>query len=229
MKPIRNLVAAGAIALLTAPVHADLLTSPAQLPATPGQLLFTFDAPTGSGLAAPVALGNGVTFSTTGGPGSLGEAGLGIWSLGDNGFWSLGKTFAGVDGDFDSQGNPAAMVFDLGGLQVKGIGAFMNFDPGFTYGAPLTLPLPLYIAAYDRNGVLLEDHELPVFTPGGVNEGAFFGIGRDQADIARFMVSGPFAVVDDLQIAVVPLPPSALLLGAGMLLMGWKASRRRAA
>jgi len=229
MNAMRKLGAlAGLLGLAAMPVHADLLTSPAQLPSTPINLLFTFDTPTGSNLNAPVAIGNGVTFSTTGGAGSLGEAELGIWSLGSNGFWSLGKTFAAVDGDFDSNGFPAEMIFDFGGLLVQGVGGFMNFDPDFIYGAPLAFPLPLYIAAFDINGVLLEDYELPLInTAGGFNEGMFYGIGREQADIARFVISGPYAVVDDLQIAAIPVPPSLALMGAGLLALGWQAARGR--
>lgn len=229
MKTFKLHAALAGVAMLAAgPLHADLLTSPAQLPSAPINLLFNFNAPTGSNLLAPVAIGHGVTFSTTGGAGSLGEAPLGAWGLGDNGFWSLGKTFAAVDGDFAPGGAPAEMVFDLGGLQVKGIGGFMNFDPGFTYGAPLAFPLPLYIAAYDRNGTLLEDYELPLIdTPGAFNEGVFYGIGREQADIARFVVSGPYAVIDDLQIAAIPLPPGAWLMAGGLLALGLQARRRR--
>lgn len=229
MKDFKLQAAIAAIAALAAgPLQADLLTSPAQLPSAPINLLFNFDAPTGSGLLAPVAIGHGVTFSTTGGPGSLGEAPLGAWSLGDNGVWSLGRTFAAVDGDFAQGGEPAGMVFDLGGLRVKGIGGFMNFDPGFTYGSPLVFPLPLYIAAYDSNGNLLEDYELPLIdTPAGFNEGVFYGIGREQADIARFVVSGPYAVIDDLQVAAIPLPPGAWLMAGGLLALGLQARRRR--
>jgi hypothetical protein len=157
-----------------------------------------------------------------------GEAPLGAWSLGDNGFWSLGKAFAGVDGDFSQGGAPAAMVFDLGGLLVRGIGGVMNFDPGFTYGAPFAFPLPLYIAAFDSSGNLLEDYELSLIdTPGAFNQGVFYGIGRQQADIARFVVSGPYAVVDDLQIAAIPLPPGAWLMAGGLLALGLQARRRR--
>jgi len=231
MKSLHHLAAvAGVLALAAMPVKADLLTSPAQLPSAPVNLLFTFDSPDGFNLVAPVAIGNGVTFSTTGGPGSLGDAG-GIWSLGSNGFWSLGKTFAGVDGDFDGNGVPAGMLFDFGGLLVKGVGGFMNFDPDFTFGGPtVAFPLPLYIAAFDRSGALLEDYELPLInTPGEFNAGVFYGIGRDQADIASFLISGPYAVVDDLQIAAIPLPPTAWLMGAGMLLLGWQARRRKQA
>jgi hypothetical protein len=231
MKSLHHLaVAAGVFALAAMPVKADLLTAPAQLPSAPINLLFTFDTPAGSNLLAPVAIGNGVTFSTTGGPGSLGGAEFGAWSLGSNGFWSGGKTFAGVDGDFDVNGQPAGMLFDFGGLLVKGVGGVMNFDPDFTFGGPtFAFPLPLYIAAFDKSGTLLEEYELPLInTSNGFNEGVFYGIGRDQADIASFLISGPYAVVDDLQIAAIPLPPTAWLMGAGMVLLGWQARRRKA-
>jgi len=200
-------------ALGAGPLHAALINSPSDLVIAG---TFSFDAPAGSNLSDPVDLGQGVIFSTTGGPGSIGEAALGAWSLGSNGFWSAGKTFAGVDGDFDDAGAPAAMIFDFGDKPVSGVGGFLNFDPDFTYGDPLSLPLPLYIAAYDAQGNLIEGHELPVFTPDGFNDGAFYGIAIGAPEIAQFVISGPYAVVDDLQVAgdavAIPEPATPALL-----------------
>ncbi len=201
------------VAFAAGPLHAALITSASDLANTS---TFNFDTPAGSNLSDPVALGNGVTFSTTGGPGSIGEAPTGAWTLGSNGFWSASKTFAGVDGDFDGAGEPASMIFDFGDNPVSGVGGFLNFDPDFTYGDPLSLPLPLYIAAYDAQGNLIEGHELPLFTPDGFNDGAFYGISIDDPTIAQFVISGPYAVVDDLTVAgnavAIPEPATPALL-----------------
>lgn len=210
---LASTLAALVVAIAAGPLHAALITSASDLANTS---TFSFDTPAGSNLSSPVALGNGVTFSTTGGPGSIGEAPLGAWSLGSNGFWSAGKTFAGVDGDFDDAGEAASMIFDFGDNPVSGVGGFLNFDPDFTYGDPLSLPLPLYIAAYDAQGDLIEGHELPLFTPDGFNDGAFYGISVDAPEIAQFVISGPYAVVDDLTVAgdavAIPEPATPALL-----------------
>jgi hypothetical protein len=225
-KKLRWAAAVAAAAVL--PAHAALVFDASDLAAGGPLTVFGFDSPTGSGLTTPVDLG-GVVFSTTGGRGSLGEAPLGAWVLGSNGVWSGGKTFAGVDGDFDAGGGVASMSFDFGALRVRGIGGFMNYDPDFTYGDPLALPLPLYIAAYGAGGTLLEDYEVPVFTPDGFNAGVFYGILRDAPEIARFVVSGPYAVIDDLTFtAPVPEPSTYALLLAGLGLLAFAARRRRA-
>jgi len=220
-------LAAAFVALAAGPVQAALITSPSDLA---NSISFSFDDPAGSNLTNPIDLGNGVTFSTTGGPGSIGGAPLGAWSLGSNGFWSGAKTFAGVDGDFDDAGEVASMLFDFGSSPVSGVGGFMNFDPNFTYGDPLSLPLPLYIAAYDTDGNLIEGHELPIATTDGFNDGAFYGIATGSADIALFVISGPYAVVDDLTVAAdatevsEPATPALILACAGAL--GFLARRR---
>jgi hypothetical protein len=224
--------AVGAAALAALPAHADLVTSPADLPVTPFAFTLGFNAPAGSNLTSPVVLGRGVTFSTSGAPGSLGEAPLGTWFLedsalgGGNGRWSQGKTFAGVDGDFASDGSVVAMRFSFD-KPVQGVGGFMNYDPTYTFGVSGSLPLPLYLAALDTAGNVLEDWEVPILTPGGENEGAFYGIGRGSADIAAFVISGPFAVVDDLQVAAVPEPSTWAMLLAGLALLGYSARRSR--
>jgi hypothetical protein len=224
--------AVGAAALAALPAQAALLFSPGELPVTAVPFSLTFDAPTGSNLVAPVSLGQGVTFSTSGAPGSLGPAPLGVWLLepdtgGGNGTWGGGKTFAGVDGAF-SGADVVSMTFSFD-RPVQGVGGFMNFDPTFTFGDPLSLPLPLYIAALGADGRVLEDYELPVFTPAGFNAGEFYGIGRDAADIAAFVISGPFATVDDLQVAAVPEPSTWAMLLAGLTLLGYSARRSRRA
>jgi hypothetical protein len=219
--------AAAVAAAAVLPAHAALVFDPTELAAGGALTVLGFDSPTGSDLTSPVDIG-GVLFSTAGGPGSLGLAPLGVWVLGSNGVWSGDKTFAGVDGDFDATGGVASIVFDFGARRVRGIGGVMNYDPDFTYGDPLALPLPLNIAAYDAGGALLEDYELPVVTPDGFNDGVFYGILRDAPEIARFVISGPYAVIDDLTFTTpVPEPSTCALLLTGLGLLGFSARRRR--
>ena len=215
-------------ALMLASVGAQAQSNPITIP--PAGLVINFDAPAGSGLTSPVNVGFGtgysVLFSTSGGPGSVGEAPSGAWVLGDNGDWAGGKTFAGVDGGVAQNGSVASMSFDFSGLTVQAVGGFMNFDPGFTFGGGF--PLPLYIAAYDANGALLDSYELPLFTPNGFNAGQFYGIALNAPVIAKFVIEGPYAVVDDLTFTTpVPEPSTYAMLLAGLGLLGLAARRAR--
>jgi hypothetical protein len=216
---------AAAAALAATSARADLLFDPSEI--GPG-ILVDFDAPAGSGLTSPVDVGVGtgysILFSTSGGPGSVGVAPLGAWVLGSNGDWAGDKTFAGVDGGIGDDDSIASMTFDFGGLTVQRIGGLLNYDPDFTYGGGF--PLPLYMAAYDSAGMQLEDYELPVSTPSGFNEGVFYGIGRQSADIAKLVIEGPYAVVDDLTFSTpVPEPSTYAMLLAGLGLLGFMARR----
>jgi hypothetical protein len=168
-------------------------------------------------------------FSTSGAPGSLGLPPFTNWELRDNGTWGTGRSFAGVDGDFEQDGSVASMTFDFGQTSMFKVGGFLNFDPGYSYGDEfLSLPLPLNIAAYASDGTFLEDHELPIFTgPDSLDDGAFYGIYRAQGDIARFVVTGPYAVIDNLTLAPVPEPSTYAMLIAGLGLIGLFARRAR--
>jgi hypothetical protein len=141
--------------------HADLRT------VVPGQAkVITFaDAASFDTSAAAVQIGASVgldvTVSARGGMLQFG-APFGAWALGPtdangvttgNGEWT-GDAFVGVDGDYQDAGNDiaASLIVDLA-VPKATVGAFLNFDPTFVYGGGL--PLPLYIAAYDTQGVLL--------------------------------------------------------------------------
>ncbi|MCA3132709.1 MAG: PEP-CTERM sorting domain-containing protein [Rhodocyclaceae bacterium] len=216
-----------------ASARADLITDP--LGVGPGANVLSFErgldgmtVNDSAGLDTAIV----VNFTAANGERVIGApAPLGLWSLGNNGFWNTALTFGAVDGGVDVNDNVALMSFDFNGAAVQKVGGFLNFDPGFTYGGGL--PLPLYIAAYGLDGTLLEDQELPISTPPdsnnveALNQGAFYGFSRQNADIAKFVVIGPYAAVDDLTFTTpVPEPSTWALMVAG-LLMAASAARRR--
>lgn len=223
-RPVSCFLAAVALAACV-PAHAELVTSPAEMGS--GLLVQTFDEVFDTSTARVqigASLGADVGVAARNGPLLMG-APLGAWSLGSNGEWTSARSFVGVDGGLDDAGNIGTLVFDFGGQTVSQVGAVLNFDPDFTYG--FGLPLPLYIAAYGLDGTLLDSYELPVFTPGAVDEGAFYGIRLATASIARFEVSGPYAVVDDLSFtAPVPEPGTWALMAAGLAALGAMQRRR---
>jgi hypothetical protein len=102
---------------------------------------------------------------------------------------------------------------------VKAVGAFMN------YFINLDGTLPdgdVTISALGQSGNLLESWNIstdyPILTGGAsVNQGAFRGIARPQADIYSFTVSNSFSLLTDLRFDAVPIPPTVWLLGSGLL------------
>jgi hypothetical protein len=213
--------AAALLALAAAPVHAALLTDPIRIVSFDDAASYDLDA---ARVQIGASVGADVGVSARDGTLYFG-APLGAWGLGSNGHWTSAKTFVGIDGAGDADaGVFPTLVFDFGGKAVRSVGAQMNHVPDLSYGGGL--PLPLYIAAYDRRGRLLDGHELPVWTPGKVDAGPFYGIGWDTPRIARFEVSGPYAVVDDLTFsAPVPEPGTYALLLAGLVAIGLFARR----
>ena len=154
----------------------------------------------------------------------------GVWSLGDNGEWTdttdpltaTDSTFLALDGvvDYDA-GTFATLSFDFGGRTVQGVGAFMSYDPAFSH---LGTPIQLYLAAYDLAGNLIEEHTVPfaaVIDSDGLvmpNQGVFYGIQTPAAQIARFDISAPYAVVDNLTVtSPVPEPATWALVLTGLL------------
>jgi hypothetical protein len=220
-------VAVLATAFSASAAQAALISSPGQLSPT---FVIGFDTNTGSGITTPTEVGGGtgysVSFTPAGGPGSVGLAPSGTWLLepaigAGNGTWGDGKTFAGVDGGVEPI--IASMTFTLNGFTAFAIGGFLNFDPTFTFG--LGSPLPLYIAALDANGDVIEDQELPIFTPDGFNAGAFYGFRFDDPVIAAFYIEGPYAVIDDLAVQAVPEPSTYALLAAGLAMLAFMMRR----
>lgn len=173
------------------------------------------------------SLGVDLGLSTLGGALNFG-APYGAWSLGGNGEWTSAASFAGVDGDFSDAANgiAASLMFDFGSKTVQSFGAYVNYDSSFTYGSGF--PLPLYMAAYDKNGAVIEDAWFTVDTPAGVNQGAFFGLDVGSASVARVEISAPYAVVDNFTFsAPVPEPETYAMFLAGLGLLGAAARKRR--
>ncbi len=131
-------------------------------------------------------------------------------NLAGNGSWN-----STVDPNFRGVNLPVstalAMEFVFNTGPVRGVGAFMNYTPG--YG-------PVLLEAFDAGGILLETYDLvaaaPINTgPTSVNDGAFRGILRATPDITSFRLTGPWPVLDDLTFTRVPEPASLAMLSLG--------------
>ena len=205
------------LALATPRAHATLITSANAL--LPGSVYLHMDAPTRTDLAlghAEFALGSGARVGVQALNGGLATSGSGqAWDLGPNGQWAASGGYVAVDGGANvAAGTYASLVFDFGALTVAQVAATLNYNPAFEWQDS---PLPLYIAAYDRTGQLLEAHEFLINTPAAQGGAVVRGIARSSASIASFEVTGPYAAVSRIGFtSPVPLP-SALWLAAG----GW--------
>lgn len=143
--------------------------------------------------------------------------------FGDNGVWSLGKTFVALD----TLGTSAdTFSFDFDGGTVAAVGGFFNY-----YRGAGELGDSLTISAYGVGGALLETRTISFnfgAAPGDEGLGLFAGIRRDLPEIARFTVSGDSVGVDFLGFtAAVPEPSTYAMLLAGLGLLGLAARRAR--
>lgn len=168
--------------------------------------------------SGPETVALGVTF------GASVDSTLGafIAELEANGTWGADKVFAAL-GSFGALPEAGSMSFTFD-APVAQVGAFINAF--FPFAPPA--PAAIEIAVLDELGTVLESHIVPVFTPGGFNEGAFAGIARSAAEIKTFRVSGFGVVLDDVSFKTsVPAPGVAALLIAALI--GAGAMRRRSA
>lgn len=231
-------------AACTAPAaHAELVFSEAELGT--GVLMQAFDVADAALMDtnAPrmqIGASLGVDVGVTAIDGSLQiGSNAGVWGLGSNGEWT-DTTVSGVDSTFLALNGPvdfgtgtfATLRFDFGSQAVSAVGAFMSYDPDFSY---MGTPTQLYLAAYDASGALLEENYAFVAASvdeyGNVlpNQGAFYGIKLDNPSIARFEISAPYAVVDNFSFtAPVPEPATWGLMLGGVAVLAAAARRRRA-
>lgn len=214
----RALAAALFIATLSPlPAQAALITTDAGLVSpvttTPGYSDLQFGP-----FVAPVAFGNGISFTSAQPEAVYGNS---FFGLVGNGWWE-GRSFVGINSI------PGALRFDLGGV-FAAVGGEFNYATG-AYGART-------LRALDAGGNVLESYDIaalaPISTPGARNEGAFRGIQRASADIRFFEIDGAYMLLGNLTTAgpgtsVVPVPASLPLMASGLLaLFAWQRRRTR--
>ncbi len=118
------------------------------------------------------------------------------FGLAGNGSWGQGMTYVGID----TANNELFIDFNFG--NVSQVVMFMNYSDAVP---------ALVITAYDDNMQVLETYDVhdlaPISTPSALNEGAFRGIQRSQADIATIGITGYYPVIDKLTFSTYVSPP----------------------
>ena len=193
------------------PAKADTLLTSSGSITSPTVIDFSGFGPGITFTSGPVALGSGVTWSSS----TTGSIGSGTYVLlsgtNSNGIWDSNLHYVGLGGF------PGTMAFTFAS-PASSVGAFMNY-------APCAVCSDVVIDAYDGSTSLGSfDINLlaPISTPGGVDQGAFRGISVGGPEITSFTVSNSGVILTDLTFGSaeptsVPEASTVLLLGVGLL------------
>jgi len=215
MKFLKTLIAAGLAAVFAAAPAQAALTGDMGDILSPNVITFDeFDGLLGSGpTQVGASIGQDVKF-TSSLPSTLGAY---IADLGTNGLWGAGKVFAATGTPDDLVPGFGLLHYTFTDKVTRGAGAMVNsFDGG-----------PILVIAYGADTTILEAHVVSVSTPGGFNEGSFYGIVRGTDDIRAIAFGGMGLVMDDVTFTTpVPEPETYALMLAGLGLVGWAARRR---
>jgi hypothetical protein len=211
-----------ALLLLPAVGAGALVTSIAGMP-SPSVL--ALDASAGPRIYdAWVDVGPNVQASSTNPDGS--HLGVGPYDLADNGIWSGGDVFAGVEVDLIAGTDPFVFTFRFP-TPFYAVGGWMNYStfPGSGFS-------DVIISALDQSGAVLEEYNLttdaPILTPGAVNAAEFRGIARNTRDIYGFSIANSAAVIRNLTVSEIPEPGTAPLTSAAIAAaLGAAAAARR--
>jgi hypothetical protein len=188
-----------------------LLTSSSSI-TSPTVIDFSAFGPGITYTSGPVALGSGVTWSSSTPGSSIGSGTYVLLSgTSSNGIWDSNLH------DVALGGFPGTMTFTFAS-PVSSVGAFMNY-------APCAVCSDVVIGAYDGSTSLGSfDINLlaPISTPGGVDQGAFRGISAGSPEITSFTVSNSGVILTDLTFGgaaatSVPEPSTIVLLSIGLL------------
>jgi hypothetical protein len=223
---IRSFATAGAFAVMAAlPAAAatQLVTDEAGFPGGPQLDLTAFANGSYNFTFGPVALPNGITFTSNNGGGNSGQGsvvGQGGYGLASNGSFGGDATYIGVDSGFGY----AELTFDT---VVSSFGGFWNYAPGSGDNPVITAlnALGEVIGSFDLSVLA------PISTPGGFNEFAFRGITSDAADIKTIRFGGSYILLagsaNGTIPSTVPVPAAGwmLVMGLGALV----ANRRKKA
>lgn len=211
------LAAAGVLAAVAAgPAHAALTSDPGTI-GSPGTInTVTFDDFDGLIGVGPTQVGASIGLDVVFTASLSSTLGANIAVLGTNGEWGAGNVFAAT-GDAGTTGF-GLLHYTFTGKVSSGAGALVNaFDGG-----------PILLIAYGADTTILEAHVVTTSTPGGFNEGSFFGIVRPSADIRAIAFGGSGLVMDDLTFNTpVPEPQTWAMMALGVGLVGVIAARRR--
>ncbi|MDA3807440.1 MAG: PEP-CTERM sorting domain-containing protein [Thiomicrorhabdus sp.] len=156
----------------------------------------------------------------------------------DDEYSSLGLTVSGTTGD-DGTGTVADVIAHawdpiyIGNQNISWDGSVIfTFDSSVfvsQFGLNIVDSFDNWLSVYDASNNLLES----VIASGPTTEG-FYGIDTGSVGIAYAIVSGDFFSVDDVAFnasatAPVPEPSTILLLGSGLLGLGWYGRKRKKA